>query len=52
MKKQLLSLSLLALTLAAQAQTKRTQTVTISKDGAATMQVFYPEKPTGRAIGA
>ena len=50
MKKQLLSLSLLALTLAAQAQTKRTQTVTISEDGAATMQVFYPEQPTGRAI--
>lgn len=50
MKKTLSVLVLAALSVAAQAQTARTLTVNLTPDGAANMQVFLPEQPSGRAI--
>lgn len=50
MKKTSFLFALAALSLAAQAQTVRTLTVNLTSDGAANMQVFLPEQPSGRAI--
>lgn len=50
MRKTLSILALAVIGMAAQAQTARTVTVNLTPDGAANMQVFIPEKPSGRAI--
>lgn len=50
MRKTLSFIVLAAMSVAAQAQTARTLTVNLTPDGAANMQVFLPEQPSGRAI--
>lgn len=50
MKTRLLLPLLLLATVNAGGQTRRTVTVNITPDGASTMQVFLPERPSGRAI--
>ena len=50
MRKSILLCAGVLLGVAAQAQTARKLTVNLTPDGAANMQVFLPESPTGRAI--
>ena len=50
MSRCLLTGLLLALSANVCAQTKKVMTVSVSDDGRATMQVFFPENATGRAI--
>ena len=50
MRKSILLCAGVLLGVAAQAQTARKLTVNLTPDGAANMQVFLPQSPTGRAI--
>jgi acetyl esterase/lipase len=50
MKTTFLTTMLLALSLAAEAQTARKQTVNITPDGKANMVVYHAQRPTGRAV--
>ena len=50
MRKSILLCAGVLLGVAAQAQTARKLTVNLTPDGAANIQVFLPESPTGRAI--
>ena len=50
MKKALFLFAFAAFSVAMQAQTSRKFTVNLTPDGAANMQVFLPEQPSGRAI--
>ena len=50
MSRCLLTGLLFALSANVCAQTKKVMTVSVSDDGRATMQVFFPENATGRAI--
>lgn len=50
MRKALSLFALAAISVAVQAQTARKFTVNLTSDGAANMQVFLPEQPSGRAV--
>lgn len=50
MKKVLSLFALAAISVAVQAQTARKFTVNLTPEGAANMQVFLPEQPSGRAV--
>ena len=50
MRKSILLCASVLLCVAAQAQTARKLTVNLTPDGAANIQVFLPQNPTGRAI--